>query len=121
MCTLCPNGEAVPEANRTLSIEGFPFETCGEVEQAAALYLSQDSDACNTFQSVSSLFGCETSSLLESPCSLCPDGSPVALPDDYLCVLLGGSAGICGSDLGGVLLTCRVVDATARFFEEESQ
>jgi hypothetical protein len=121
MCTLCPNGEAVPEANRTLSIEGIPFETCGEVEQAAALYLSQDSDTCNILQSVSSLFGCETSSLMESPCSLCPDGSPVTLPDADLSVLLGASEGIRGSDLGGIKLTCQVVEAYVLSFEEESQ
>jgi hypothetical protein len=102
MCTLCPRGEAVPDANRTLLIDGSPFETCGEAGQAAALCLSQDSDTCNSFLSVSSLCGCETSSLVESPCSLCPDGSPVALPDEDLSVLLGASAGIRGSDLGGV-------------------
>jgi hypothetical protein len=106
MCTLCPRGEAVPDANRTLSIEGIPFETCGEAEQAAALYFSQDSETCNTFQSVSSLCGCETSSLLESPCSMCPDGSPVALPDEDLSVLLGSSASFRGRP-GGVKLTCR--------------
>jgi hypothetical protein len=32
MCTLCPRGEAVPDANRTLSNEGIPFETCGEAD-----------------------------------------------------------------------------------------
>jgi hypothetical protein len=121
MWTLCPRGEAVPDANRTLSLDGTPFETCGEAEQAAALYLSQDSDTCNSFQSVSSLYGCETSGLVESPCFMCPDGSAVALPDEDLSLLLGATAGIRGSDLGGVKLTCRVVEAAARSFEEESQ
>jgi hypothetical protein len=123
MCTLCPRGEAVPDANRTLSIEGIPFETCGEAEQAAALYLSQASDTCNLFQSVSSLFcGCETLSSVESPCSLCPDGSPVSLPDEDLSVLLAGFSGssIGGGDLGGVQPTCQVVEAFAKSFEEGS-
>jgi hypothetical protein len=121
MCTLCPRGEAVPDANRLLSIQGIPFETCGEAEQAAVLYLSQDSDTCNIFQSVSSLCGCETSSSLESSCSLCPDGSSVALPEEDLRVLLGASASIRGSDLRGIELTCRVVEAAALTFEEDSQ
>jgi hypothetical protein len=121
MCTLCPRGEAVPDANRLLLIEGIPFKTCGEAEQAAALYLSLDSDTCNIFQSVSSLCGCETSSLLESPCSLCPDRSPVTLPDEDMSVLLGVSASLRGSDLGGIELTCRVVEAFVMSIEEESR
>jgi hypothetical protein len=123
MCTLCPRGEAVPDANRTLSIEGIPFETCGEAEQAAALYLSQASDTCNLFQSVSSLCGCETLSSVESPCSLCQDGSLVKLQDEDLSVLLAGfsDSSIGGGDLEGVKPTCRVVEAFAKSFEEGSR
>lgn len=49
MCTLYPRDEAIPDANSLLSIEAIPFKTCGEAEQAAALYLSQGSDARNIF------------------------------------------------------------------------
>jgi hypothetical protein len=51
---------------------------------------------------------------------MCPDGSPVTLPDEDLSVLLE-AASISGTDLGGVALTCRVVEAAARSFEEDSQ
>jgi hypothetical protein len=123
ICTLCPRGEAVPDANRTLSIGGIPFETCGEAEQAAALYLSQASDTCDLFQSVSSLCGCETLSSVESPCSLCPDGSPVSLPDEDLTFLFVGSSAfsIGEADLEGVQPTCQVVEAFAKSFEEGSR
>jgi hypothetical protein len=122
MCTLCPNGEAVPDASTLLSIKGIPFETCGEAEQAAALYLSLDSDTCNIFQSVSSLCNCQPSSSLETPCTICLDGSSVTLPDYDLKVLLGGqSASIRGSNLSGIGLTCRVVEAAALSFEEDTQ
>jgi hypothetical protein len=120
ICTLCPRGEAVPDANRKLSIEGIPFETCGDAEQALALYLSQGSDTCNGFQALSSLCGCETSSSVESPCSMCPDGSPVTLPDEDLSVLLEGAISR-GADLGGIEPTCRVIEAAVRSFEEDSQ
>jgi hypothetical protein len=123
MCTLCPRGEAVPDANRTLGIEGIPFETCGEAGQAAALYLSQASDTCDLFQSVSSLCGCETLSSIESPCSLCPDGSPVSLPDEDLTFLVerfnGYSTG--EADFDGVQPTCQGVEAFAKSFEEGSR
>jgi hypothetical protein len=123
MCTLCPRGEAVPDVNQTLAIGGIPFETCGEAEQAAALYLSQASDTCDLFQSVSSLCGCETLRSVESPCSLCPDGSPVSLPDEDLTFLLMGSSysSIGGGDLDGVQPTCQVVEAVVRSFEEGSR
>jgi hypothetical protein len=123
MCTLCPRGEAVPDANRTLSIQGIPFETCGEAEQAAALYLSQTSETCVLFQSVSSLCGCETLSSVESPCSLCPDGSPAGLPDEDLTFLVEGARGssIGEADLEGVQPTCQVVEAFAKSFEEGSR
>jgi hypothetical protein len=120
MCTLCPRGEAVPDANRTLSIEGIPFETCGDAEQALALYLSQGSDVCNSFQVLSSLCGCETSSSVESPCSICIDGSPAALPDVDLSALLEGTISL-GSDLGGIKPTCRVIEAAVRSVEKGSQ
>jgi hypothetical protein len=123
MCTLCPRGEAVPNANRTLAIGVIPFETCGEAEQASALYLPQASDTCDIFQSVSSLCGCETLSSVESPCPMCPDGSPVRLPDEDLSVLLAGFSGssIGGGDLAGVKLTCQVVEAATTSFEEGSR
>jgi hypothetical protein len=123
MCTLCPRGEAVPDVSRTLAIEGIPFETCGEAEQAAALYLSQASDTCNLFQSVSSLCGCETLSSVESPCSLCPNGSPVSLPDEDLTFLFVGSSAssIVRGDLEGVTPTCQVAEAVVRSFEEGSR
>jgi hypothetical protein len=113
----------VPDANRTLSIEGIPFETCGEAEQAAALYLSQASDPCDLFQSVSSVCGCETLSSIESPCSLCPDGSPVSLPDEDLSFMFEGSRGSStgAAALDGVQPTCQVVEAFAKSFEEGSR
>jgi hypothetical protein len=55
MCTLCPRGEAAPDPNRTLSVQGIPFETCGEAEKATALYLSQGSGICTSFRSISPL------------------------------------------------------------------
>jgi hypothetical protein len=115
MCTLCPRGEAVPDTNRTLSVQGIPFETCGEAEQATALYLSQGSDICNSFQSISPLCGCEASSTVKSPCSMCLDGTSVPLPDVDLSHLL------LGSSLTGDDLTCGVIEDVSRSFEEESQ
>jgi hypothetical protein len=115
MCTLCPRGEAVPDPNRTLSVQGIPFETCGKAEQATALYLSQDSDICNSFQSISPLCGCEASGTVKSPCSMCSDGTPVPLPDVDLSYLVGGSS-LIGGDL-----TCGVIEAVSKSFEEESQ
>jgi hypothetical protein len=115
MCTLCPRGEAVPDANRTLSIQGIPFETCGEAEQAVALYVSEGSDICDSFQSISPLCGCETSSSVKSPCSMCSDGTPVPLPDQDLSVVVEGST------LRGGDLTCGVIEAVALSFEEESK
>jgi hypothetical protein len=99
---------------------GIPFKTCGDAEQALALYLSQGSYSCNGFQALSSLCRCETSSSVESPHSMCRDESPVALPDEDLSVLLEGAIRN-GADLGGVEPTCRVIEAAVRSFEEDSQ
>jgi hypothetical protein len=115
MCTLCPRGEAVPNANRTLSVQGIPFETCGEAEQTTALFLSQGSDVCNSVQSISPLCGCEASSTVKSPCSMCSDGTSVPLPDVDLSYLVGGSS-LIGGDL-----TCGAIEALSKSFEEESQ
>jgi hypothetical protein len=72
-CSTCPmDGDFVPDPSRNVSIPGFPFTTCGELDRAVDYVLKDGSEQCELVQSISTLCGCEAPA---SPCTLCVDGS----------------------------------------------
>ena len=92
-CSICPIVEdkstaplLLPSANKTLNLDGFPFETCGDLEDAASLLLSEGSRQCDSLKGFGHHCGCPattttTNNNNKSPCTLCPDGTPVPLPN----------------------------------------
>ena len=78
-CSLCPNGDNTTLPDRLLDIDGFPVQTCGELEMATRLLLDEGDSMCSLMQSVSTFCGCPAP--IENSCSLCRDGGPVPLPN----------------------------------------
>lgn len=78
-CATCPMaGDFVPDPARNVSIPGFPFTTCGQLDRAVDSVLKDGSEQCDLVQSISTLCGCEAPAL---PCTLCIDGSSTPVPD----------------------------------------
>ena len=93
-CSLCPDGNksTTPDAPTYLGFQGF--ETCRELELAAAVLFTSDHEFCEPLQSISPLCGC---GIQEDHCTMCTDGSEVPYPDKVMPFLDGaaffGSAG----------------------------
>ena len=106
-CSICPNvDDTMLYANRTLNMEGLPFETCQDLQVAAGELLWEGSDRCSSLQVLANYCGCTSTlrSSSESVCTLCPDGTAAPLGDNLFPLL---------SDLfGGFTPSCAVVEAS---------
>ena len=92
--------------NRTLNMEGFPFETCREVSEAASLLLLEGSNTCESLKGFGHFCGCPTTTTdqtAKSKCSLCSDGSAVPLRDKSFPNLKDA--------FGGFTPTCAIVES----------
>jgi hypothetical protein len=80
-CHLCGGGSTTSASNpnRTISLPDFPFQTCGQLEEALSLLLVEESEECGFLsQAFASYCGCPKTA---HSCSLCRDGTAVTLPD----------------------------------------
>lgn len=81
-CSICPLGETVPDPARNITVPGFPFENCGQLQEATSFMMQQGTPQCDMVQSISSLCGCiQSFPPEEEPCSLCWDGSAITEPE----------------------------------------
>ena len=106
-CSICSSTEdRMLYPNRTLNMEGFPFETCREVSEAASLLLLEGSNTCESLKGFGHFCGCPTTTTdqtAKSKCSLCSDGSAVPLRDKSFPNLKDA--------FGGFTPTCAIVES----------
>lgn len=101
-CTFCPRG-AITDPTKPFAIPGFHFiDTCATVDQIVSDMLTEKDPECAKLQSLSTYCGCPPP---EDSCGLCPDGSPVALPEKEVPWLRQA--------FDGIVPTCAVVEAHA--------
>ena len=120
-CSICPTTTTTPidssedhqtiammHPNKTLNMDGFPFQTCQDLQDAAGMLLLEGSSQCESLKLFGHYCGC---SILEeeeeeprTPCTMCPDGTPVPFPDRPYPRL---------KDIfGGFVPTCAVVESS---------
>ena len=80
-CNLCPSGANMTTPNANISIPGFPFRTCHELNDAVIFLTDEGSPQCDLVQSISSLCGCPPPQDQQERCTLCEDGSSAPFPD----------------------------------------
>lgn len=101
-CSFCPNGEAITEPDKEVSLPEFAFQgTCETVASLVGTLLSAHDKECKQLQEISPYCGCP--SKIPNPCSLCPDGSNVLFPDLEIPWLDGA--------FDGISPTCSLVEA----------
>eukprot|EP00545_Synedropsis_sp_CCMP1620_P004638 CAMPEP_0119011870 /NCGR_PEP_ID=MMETSP1176-20130426/5938_1 /TAXON_ID=265551 /ORGANISM="Synedropsis recta cf, Strain CCMP1620" /LENGTH=862 /DNA_ID=CAMNT_0006964745 /DNA_START=103 /DNA_END=2691 /DNA_ORIENTATION=+ len=108
-CTTCRGGEDV-DRNQTLDIPGFPFETCGQLDDAVDFVIKDGSYECELVQKVSTICGCPS---IDNPCHFCKDGSNITLPDK--------EAHFARDILFGIVPTCDFVEIYTASHEEGSE
>lgn len=99
-CSICEDGSNITLPDVELNIEGFPFSTCGQLDEAVSTLFTDGSGQCSTFQSISSLCGCPTK---PNSCNMCPDGGSMAYPDK--------PARFLKDSFGGIVPSCKVYEA----------
>lgn len=101
-CSFCPNGEAITEPDKEVSLPEFSFQgTCETVDSLVGTLLSADDKECKQLQEISPYCGCP--STIPNPCSLCPDGRNVPFPELEIPWLDGA--------FHGISPTCSLVEA----------
>ena len=111
-CSVCAGGEVVLEEDRDkpLNILNFPFETCGQLADAADELLSAESDMCTILQQVGTYCGCPIQN--QNHCSLCRDGGHMALPEK--------PAPFLKDEFGGFVPNCALLEAYVTTFNRDS-
>ena len=109
-CSFCANGEPIRDPDKVINMTGFPFKTCGHVEEALNLLLVTTSRQCSVFQSMGSYCGCE---VRDNACILCPDGSEPSFPDKPVTFVK--------EEIGGIIPTCAIFEAYAESFDADSK
>ena len=109
-CSFCANGEQIQHPDKAINMTGFPFKTCGHLEEALGLLLVATSNQCSVFQSVGSYCGCEVH---DNACTLCPDGSKASFPDKPVTFVK--------DELGGIIPTCAIFEAYTESFDTDSK
>ena len=111
-CSICSiKNDTMSYPNRTLTLEGFPFQTCSGLEEAARTLFTADSDQCGPLQELGAYCGCPVRDVVE-PCTFCPDGSPVSLVDRPFPLLQ--------DRFGGYTPSCGMVESTIVQLESDS-
>lgn len=109
MCGQLPRTSSDP--NRTISLPDFPFETCGQLEEALRILLLEGSEECSLLsQGFASYCGCPA---VNNPCSLCRDGSAVAFPDQPVELFR--------DEFAGIVPSCEIYESFVAGLLEESQ
>jgi hypothetical protein len=107
-CKLCAIGE-VPDPNKLIEMEGFPFPTCGKLETATKTVFSNTSIYCSSARLLNIHCGCQPE--YDSPCTACEEGyypsSQVPLPQKILDPVITGPI------LPGIRVTCKIVNDIA--------
>jgi hypothetical protein len=101
--------------DESVSLPDFPVETCGQVQDAAALLVAADTDTCELIQSIIASDCCCTAAGKSSPsnqCTLCTDQSGVTTPDRKVPFLV--------DQFLGIEPTCAQIDASVRILEAGS-
>lgn len=112
-CSLCPGGEQASFPDKSVSMPDLPFQTCGTLEEALEMILSDGVGECNLLsEAFASYCGC-SSTYAEVPCSLCRDGSSVANPTQHVELLQ--------EEFGGITPTCAVYESFVATTEAESR
>lgn len=118
-CSLClDSNDVVSLPDRDLSMDGFPFETCSELQYAARTLLTEDSIQCASLKGMGEYCGCPVAApnamveMVEEPCTFCPDGSPVRFPDKPFPRLL--------ERFGGFTPSCGMVESSLVLLEKDS-
>lgn len=110
-CSVCPNGNAISNPNRTINMIDFPFQTCAQLEEALGLLLVDDSEQCSLLsQAFAAYCGC---AIPQDSCSLCRDGRAVPLPDAPVELLK--------NEFGGIVPTCAVYESYVAAFDDGSK
>jgi len=113
-CSICSNGSSVGTPDLSFDSPLFDLagygvmtgETCGSLNAALRSY-SADSDTCHGFhKSTATDYLCGCPGALKQ-CSVCPDGSPVGIPDYEFLVLEQN-------------FTCRELDDVIPFFGQDN-
>ncbi len=110
-CAVCLNGDDSLYVNqtKTFSVEGLPFQTCGQLLQTAPL-LQQGASLCNSIQAVGTYCGCPRAA---NACTLCENGTAPSHPLLELSSL-NASDYIFGAP-AGVKLNCETLDSVLNY------
>ena len=126
-CSVCPNkNDILQSPNRTFNMEGFPFETCQQLQEGSGLLLQEGSNQCASLKGLGHYCGCSSSidhvmmddsshddGAQQGSCFLCSGGEPVPNPDEPLVQFR--------RLFGGLTPTCAIVESTAlQLFQEGS-
>jgi hypothetical protein len=80
MCSLCRLGGHVSKPEKLVNIEGLPFRSCQDLEDAALLLLPVSTGECSIFQEAfGALCGCEL--VQQRPCNICRNTDQVPNPN----------------------------------------
>ena len=112
-CSICSNpGDVVEFRNETINVEGFPFETCGDLQDAAELLLDEGTTQCSSLKAFGPSCGCPTTlHTTQSPCTICRDGNPTPLPHNPMPQFQRA--------FGGFVPTCSLVDSSLPLFSTQ--
>jgi hypothetical protein len=111
-CNLCPSGDPIALPDKNISIDGFPFQTCGQLDSAVQLLLTNTSDKCGPMQGLlGSYCGCPV--VLENACQICPDGGIMAYPEKPVAFLK--------DQFGGLTPNCEILAAFTTTLEVGSE
>ena len=122
-CSICAQTDDSMEfRNQTLNLDGFPFETCGDLQDAAELLLREGTDQCSFLKALGPFCGCprprpppqDEDHVAKTPCTLCRDGNPVPWTDRPLSPFRS----VFGGDV--FTPTCAMVDASLALVSDDS-
>ena len=102
-------------SNRTIINNDFPFPTCQSLAQATEILLTEGSEDCTGLrQRFADYCGCDSSTVTETPCSLCRDGSPISTLQQHR------EISFLKDQFYGLSPTCELLESSVRSFESTS-
>jgi hypothetical protein len=111
-CNLCPSGDPIALPDKNISIDGFPFQTCGQLDSAVQLLLTKTSDKCGPMQGLLGSY-CGCPAVLENACQICPNGGMMAYPEKPVAFLK--------DQCGGLTPNCDILAAFTTTLEVGSE